>query len=288
MAVDSFLHNLFNPSFPIHQMELTIFQQLILGVIQGITEWLPISSSGFIILTMTNFFGVTDIGFLIHSALLLHLGTFFAALIYFRKDVGNLFTALFKYKYQDENTKKTFKFLIIATIISGIIGLVLLKTLYSFESQIEFTGKIITGFIGVLLLFTGVIQLKAGKQGLKTQREIKNSDSILLGAVQGISSLPGISRSGITVSTLLLRKFDDTTALKLSFLMSLPIVLLGNIFLNFHDITMVYSGSAIYGLLASFIFGLITIHFLMKLSKKINFGWFVLIFAVLMLASVFI
>ncbi len=117
---------------------------------------------------------------------------------------------------------------------------------------------------------------------------IKNSDSLLLGGVQGLATLPGISRSGITVSTLLLKKFDDTTALKLSFLMSLPIILLGNILLNIGDIAQTFATASIYGLLTSFIFGLLTIHALIKLSKKINFGWFVLVFAILMMLSILI
>ena len=265
-----------------------IIIQLLLGAIQGITEWLPISSSGIVTLINTNFLGITDVGVLLHTALFLHLGTFFAALIYFRKDVLHLFKTLFEYKYQDESSKRTLKFLIIATILSGIIGLFILKFLILFGEQLEFTGKSITAFIGILLLFTGIIQIKIKNIGLRKERNIKNSDSILLGIFQGFASLPGVSRSGITISTLLLKKFDDTTALRLSFLMSLPIVLLGNLFLNFQDFTKIVNSASIYGLLASFFFGLLTIHFLMNLSRKINLGWFVLIFAVLMLGSLFL
>jgi undecaprenyl-diphosphatase len=108
----------------------------------------------------------------------------------------------------------------------------------------------------------------------------------LLGIAQGFSSLPGLSRSGITISTLLLKKFDDTSALRLSFLMSLPVVLFGNLLLNYNEFYL--SNTAIYGLLGSFVFGLLTIHALMSLSKRINFGWFVLVFAVLMMASILI
>lgn len=265
-----------------------ILIQIILGIIQGITEWLPISSSGIVTLVNSNILGITEIGQLLQTALFLHLGTFFAALIYFRKDVIHLTKTLFNYKSQDESSKRTLKFLIIATIISGILGLILLETLYSFESQLDFTGKTITLFIGILLFFTGIIQVKSRNKGLRREREIKNTDSFLLGVAQGFSTLPGLSRSGITVSTLLLRKFDDTTALRLSFLMSLPIVLLGNIFLNLQDFMKIASSASIYGVLASFVFGLLTISGLMKLSKKINFGWFVLIFAVFMLGSVWL
>lgn len=265
-----------------------IIIQFILGAVQGITEWLPISSSGMITLINSNFFGITDIGQLLHMALFLHIGTFFAALIYFRKDVLQLTKSLFNYKSSDLETKKTLRFLIIATLISGLIGLALLKFLTSFESQSEITGKTITFFIAILLLFTGVIQIKISSRGLKKETELKNSDGILLGLAQGVSSLPGISRSGITVSTLMLKKFNDTTALRLSFLMSLPIVLIGNIFLNIPDFAQVVTSASLVGLLASFIFGFATISALIKISRKINFGWFVLGFAILMLGSLVI
>ncbi|MCK5624871.1 undecaprenyl-diphosphate phosphatase [Candidatus Pacearchaeota archaeon] len=267
-------------------MELTIIQQLILGIVQGITEWLPVSSSAFLTLIMANFFGITNIGVLIETALFFHIGTFFAALIYFRKDVYALIKTLFKFKKASPENQEIFKFLLIATIISGIVGLGILIGLKNFQDQLVITGKTITFAIGLLLLFTGILQLKAKSKGLRKEREIKNKDSILLGFVQGVSALPGISRSGITVSTLLLKKFDDTTALRLSFLLSLPIILLGNLFLNVGDV--VFSSTAIFGILASFVFGLLTIAILMKLSKKINFGWFVLIFAILMMVSVLI
>ena len=139
----------------------------------------------------------------------------------------------------------------------------------------------------MLLLITGILQINIRKQGLKSEENINNSDSILLGFIQGISFLPGLSRSGTTVSLLLLRKFKGKSALKLSFLMSLPVVLFANIFLNIPDFQ--FSSSPLYGLygvIASFVFGLITIYGLMKLSKKINFGWFLIIFSILMIISV--
>lgn len=266
-------------------MDLTIFQQLFLGIIQGIFEWLPISSSGFTALAMTNLFHVTDINLILRYSLFLHLGTFFAALIYFRREVADLFVSMFHYKSSDIETKKTLKFLIITTIISGIIGLIILKLLENYEDKL--TGIIITLFIGVLLLITGILQISIKNSGLKKEKEIKNSDSILLGFTQGISFLPGLSRSGTTVSVLLLRKFKGESALRLSFLMSLPVVLFANIFLNISNFS--FSGYPLYGLygvIASFIFGIITIYGLMRLSKKVNFGWLLVIFAILMIVSI--
>jgi undecaprenyl-diphosphatase len=269
-------------------MELTIIQQIILGIIQGITEWLPVSSSAMVTIVMSYFYDINDFDYLIKSILLLHLGTFFAALIYFRKDVIILVKSLFNYKNSEKDFQNILKFLIISTLISGFIGLIILKFLLNFEDILSITSKSIIFFVGILLLFTGIIQIKIKKRGLKNEEDINNNDSISLGVAQGISVLPGISRSGITISTLLLKKFDDTTALKLSFLMSLPIVLLGNIFLNLTDFLKIINSTFIYGFLTSFVVGFVTISGLMSLSKKINFGWFVLIFALLMLGSLMV
>jgi len=263
-----------------------ILIQLILGAVQGITEWLPVSSSAVLTLIGANFLQISNMSILLKHALFLHLGTFFAALIYFKKDVLKLTKSLFNYSNANEDAKKILKFLIISTIISGVIGVLILQILTSSEEQLKITGKTITFFVGIFLLITGTIQLKIKSSGKKEIKNIQTNDSVILGIAQGLSSLPGLSRSGITVSALLLKKFNETTALKLSFLMSLPIVLAGNIILNYKEFT--FSNTALYGLLSSFIFGILTIHLLMKLSKKLNFGWFVLIFALLMIGSVFV
>ena len=265
-------------------MEFTWIQYLILGIVQGITEWIPISSSGMSALIMSNFYGVTDVNFILRSLLFLHLGTFFAAFVYFFHDVVKLSKSTIHYKKAKPHTQKTIKFILLATIISGIIGFILMKFLINID--LELTGKTITLIVSALLLITGLIQLKPSRKGYKTEHHLKNSDSWLLGLAQGLAVLPGISRSGITVSTFLIRKFNDTTALRLSFLMSLPIILIGNIFLNVND--MAITTSAIFGMIIAFVFGFFTIHLLMKLSKKINFAWFVIIFAVLMVLSVLI
>ncbi len=267
-------------------MELTIIQYIFLGIIQGILEWFPISSSAFTILVMTNFFGISDLSFLLHSALFLHLGTFLSAAIYFRKDVFELIKTAFEYKKMPNEELVVFNFILVSTIVTAFIGIIFLTIISFFESGIEVTGKVISLAVGFLLLITGVFQVKKKSKGIRHEKSLKNKDSFIAGIAQGFATLPGVSRSGITISALLLRKFDDTTALKLSFLMSLPVVLFGNLILNYADLINIFSSTALYGLLASFIFGMATIHGLMKLSRKINFGWFVIIFALLMMISV--
>ena len=267
-------------------MEPTALHYLILGAVQGIFEWLPISSSGVLALILTNYFQITDVEVLLSRILLLHLGTFFAALIYFRKEVAEIFKTIYNYKKSPDYELVLVNFLFVSTVITGIIGVIIL-TIISVSDNLEFTGKIITLFIGFLLLLTGLIQIKSKNIGLRKESSLNNKDSILLGFVQGLSTLPGLSRSGITVSTLLLRKFNDTTALKLSFLMSLPVVLLGNIILNYKEF-LNFSNEIFYGVLASFVFGILTIHGLMQFSRKVNFGWFVIVFGAVMMISVLI
>lgn len=267
-------------------MPLTIIQSVILGALQGITEWLPISSSAVVVFMLSRLYEVTDPGVLVRMSLFFHMGTFFSALIYFRKEVIALTKKLLRYNYSDTSTKNTIKFLFFATVVSGLVGIVLLKLFVDVTNSLELTGKTISLAIGVLLLFTGVLQLKTKHIGTKRERDLRIKDGLLVGVAQGLAVLPGISRSGITISTLLLKRFNNTTALRLSFVMSLPIVFFGNIILNLEYFA--FSTPGLYGILASFVFGLLTIHALMKLSKKINFGWFVILFALLMGLSVFV
>ena len=236
---------------------------------------------------MVNFFGMTNLSIILQQSLFLHLGTFFAALIYFRKDVAHLVVSAFKYRKAEVSTKKILSFLFISTLITGIMGILILKFLEA--SQFELSGKIITLGIGLFLLITSfILFITRSRDGKKTPDKITIWDSSLLGFMQGVSLLPGLSRSGLTISTLLLRKFNNKSALKLSFLMSLPVVLLANIFWNIPNMASAFSAYSLVGVLAAFVFGLLTIHGLMKLAEKINFAWFMLIFAILMLVSVLV
>lgn len=259
---------------------MELFQQLILGIIQGIFEWLPVSSEGFLLLVKSNFFNEININLFLRQALFLHLGTFFAALIYFRKEVKQLIKGTINYKHTDPETKRTVRFLFITTIITSIVGLAILNFMKLVKIQeLPLTSVSVNLFIGVLLIVTGILQIKSSSAGYRREYQLKDKDSIFLGVAQGIATLPGLSRSGLTISSLLFRNFNETTALRLSFIMSLPIVFLANLVLNFKDV--VFMKSMFFAFLIAFIFGLLTIHLLMKLSEKIKFGSFVIFFGVL-------
>jgi len=257
---------------------------LINGFAQGVGEWLPISSEG-LILFIQEHLGSMSVSEIIRYALFLHLGTFLAALIYFRKDVAILIKDLFGYKNAPAERQSVLNFYVIATIVSGAIGFGILKAIEGVESTFAPATRVVIIALGVLLLITGLLQITKRSGGQRKERDITLRDSILLGFVQGFAAFPGLSRSGLTVSALLLRKFDDDVALKLSFIMSLPIVLAGNILLNLGKFSLNYEN--IVALITSFVFGIITIHALLKFAKKINFGWFVTVFSILVFVSAF-
>ncbi len=260
-----------------------MLEQIVLGLIQGIAEWLPVSSEGMILLAETHLFHRTgDIASLVHAALFLHLGTLASALIYFHKDVGRLFRALFRFRSSSAEEKATISFLLTATLISGALGILLLKLLVQFSGQFLSFAKFLTFVIALCLLATGYLQLRARDGGKKNAGDLTWVDAVILGVAQGFAALPGLSRSGLTVSAFLLRKFDKTESLRLSFIMSIPIILAGNILLNLGNFS--FSAEALAGFLFSFGSGLATIHLLLSAARKINFGHFVLFFAAILLA----
>lgn len=264
-----------------------MIESIILGTIQGIAEWLPVSSTGLIFLVKINLFNNGEsISEITHLALWLHLGTFLAALIFFRKDVVNMVKALFQFKKTEAGEQRVLVFLIVATIITGLLGLFILFLIKEYGASLSMTANFINLSVGCLLLITAGLQFRAKNNGGRDAKELKNSDSIILGITQGLASLPGLSRSGLTISTMLLRKINSALALKLSFLMSLPVVLGGNIILNLNKFALNLTSLA--GLITSFIFGILTIHIILKIAGKINFGWFVLGFGVLMIIAAFI
>jgi undecaprenyl-diphosphatase len=263
-----------------------MFEAVVLGIVQGIAEWLPVSSEGLLVFIQFKFFGVPNLLESIRLSLFLHLGTFLAALIYFRDDILRLFKGLIRYRSADKAAKSLLKFYAIATLVSGALAFLILRSIENLEEAFSITGKAVLIGLGLLLLITGILQILQKREGKRGEGDVKNLDSILLGFAQGFAALPGLSRSGLTVSTLLLRKFKDTSALKLSFILSLPIVLGGNILLNLRDFTL--NANAVVGLIMSFLFGLLTIHLLINLARRMNFGWFVFIFGILVIGSAFI
>ena len=209
-----------------------MIEYILLAILQGLFEWLPISSSGQTLIISTTFFGIsTDDAFSL--AIWLHLGTTIAVLLKFRKDFINILKALIhKNSDLEEINIKKRNWMIWATIGTGItaIPLYFLFKIIFLDAFTAFQGDVITLLISSLLIITGVILIATRKIfgnrkiGDASKKSIQK-ESFLSGLVQGVSILPGISRSGVTVGTILLEKYDQDNALRLSFLMSVPVAI---------------------------------------------------------------
>jgi len=261
-----------------------LMEQLISGIIQGIAEWLPVSSEGMLVLVKTLIFhSQAPVDDMIKDALFLHLGSVMAALIYFRKDIFLLLKAFPHIRCAEHPQRPLLFFLFWATLISGGLGLILLKSFSGFISQYPASGRLISLLVGLCLLMTGILQLIKKSDGLKTAAQLRATDSVVLGIAQGFAALPGLSRSGLTVAALLFRQFRADQAIRISFLMSIPIVIAGNLVLNASPAG--FKIEQLAGLGTSFLFSLLTIDLLLKAARKINFGLFVLGMGVLIIAS---
>jgi undecaprenyl-diphosphatase len=264
---------------------LTVFEAIVLGIVQGLAEWLPISSEGMTTLVMLNFFDKT-LADALPIAIWLHTGTLLSAVVFFRKDIKEIATDIPQYvKSRDMQEKKDslITFLLIATAITGIIGLPLI--LFATEMN-DFSGRLATAIIGGLLIFTGLLQMSASKKAVHREKTgIK--DSIIVGTTQGFAALPGVSRSGITVSTLLLRNIEPAQALRLSFIMSIPAVMAADVGMGAMGLLDV-SANSILALICAFISGILTIDLFIKAARKIDFSKFCIALGILSILAYFV
>jgi undecaprenyl-diphosphatase len=212
-------------------------------------------------------------------SMVLHLGTVISACIYFRKDIIHISSNFKNYKfgYNDEINSLT-TFMILSTISSSVVGIILFSSLLEIA---ENTFFII--IIGIGLIITGIIQ-KSIKSDLKNTENLNHEVSIITGILQGLAVIPGISRSGITTSYLLFKKFSPSTALRLSFIMSIPAVLLVNLYIIvFEGIQDLQYIELIIAIMFSCISGLISISSFIKIAQRIKFWIFSMIVGVLLL-----
>jgi undecaprenyl-diphosphatase len=185
---------------------VTIIETILLAIVQGITEWFPISSSGHLVIFQQLF----KINVPVSFDVMLHVGTLISVIAIFWRDIVKIIRSIFKFNFKTEEGK-LFLYLIIGSIPTAIIGLLFKDFFESLFTNLLAVGLflIINGFI---LFFTKYAN------GVK---KLNSYDSIIIGISQGISIIPGISRSGITISAGLLRKLDKEIVIRYSFLLSL-------------------------------------------------------------------
>jgi len=242
-------------------------EAIILGLIQGLTEFLPVSSSGHLELAKAIFGDSSLPEESLTFTVVLHFATALSTLVIFRKEVLEIVKGIFQFKWNDE---MIFSLKIIISMIPAvIIGLL-------FEEQLEafFGGKIL--LVGFMLLLTALLLLLADK-AKNTDHSVSYSNAFIIGISQAIAMLPGISRSGATISTSVLLGVDRTKAARFSFLMVVPLILGkvakdilgGNI--NFESSQIGLLGA---GFVAAFISGLFACNWMIAIVKKSKLSYF--------------
>jgi len=232
---------------------------LILAVIQGITEWFPVSSSGHLVL----FERILDYSGGLMFEVALHFGTLMAVFVYFGKEITDIFRDFFSGKWKTENGRLGV-LLIIASVPAGVIGFLVKDVFDSFSSL----GIVAFGF-GITGLF-----LFIASSGFETKdKKLSSPKAFLIGCAQALAIVPGISRSGATVSSGILFGLNEKKAMTFAFLMSIPIIFGANILVIGNQ---TLPSELIWATLVSFIVGLASIHVVFKyvLINRKNFRWF--------------
>ncbi|MDO8628155.1 MAG: undecaprenyl-diphosphate phosphatase [Nanoarchaeota archaeon] len=245
--------------------------EIILAIIQGLTEWLPISSSGHLALA-EYFLGMkTDIAY----DLALHLGTLLAVLIYFRKELWNMTKVLFTWKTNDEQFQLIGK-LALASIITGIFG-------YLFYDIIATSFYNLT-IIGLLFIINGIYLVYTARYQGNKKTTWKHA--AIIGTAQLFSLFSSISRSGATIGTALLLGIKKEEAFKFSFLLSIPAILGANIYMLNNE-TISWNPINILGIIIAAIVGYLALIWCKKwlLNNKFTyFGWYTIILGIAVLA----
>lgn len=238
------------------------FEAILLGLIQGLTEFLPVSSSGHLVLS-EHLLGASIPGILFE--LVVHFGTLLSVLVFFRKKLLLLLRSLFDHSLGDE--RKMILLLGLGTIPAAIFGVL-------FEESIEnaFGSPQLTS---VMLVVTGLILLSTAlvKPG---EKDVGRVNSILIGVAQALAIFPGISRSGSTISAGLFLGIKPVIAAEFSFLLSIPVILGAIVFKIDALLTIdtAYTGQYIVGGLVSFVSGLLAVYLILDFIRKGRFKYF--------------
>ncbi len=273
---------------------MSILQSIFLGIVQGLTEFLPVSSSGHLSI-MKNIFRI-DTGTGLLFDILLHLGTLFVVFFVYRKDIGQMIIAFFdivkdicaniRIYFQNRNAisltpyrriiknnyRKFVVLVLVSTVPTGIIGILGEKLISDASDTLIIPG--------ICLLITATLLLISDKavNTTKIPQDVTYREAVTIGVAQGFATLPGLSRSGTTITACLLCGFDRAFAVKYSFILSIPAIL-GAALLELKDlgsetITMSMAGTSLAGMIAAAAAGYLSIRFLQKMATLKKFRYF--------------
>lgn len=245
-------------------MQTPLWQAIFLGFIQGITEFIPVSSSGHLAI-MSNLFNLPEPSLSVDVAL--HLGTLAAVGLYFWRDWFNLFGLKKDMNVYQEN-KKLIWFLILASIPAAIFGLALNDSIDKLnQNPLRIALMILVG--STFLFLTDKFSSKE-----KDLTKLNMKESLTVGFFQVLALFPGISRSGMTIGSARLMKINRTDSARFSFLLGTPVIFgAGLVHLKEFSLENINLNLFI-GIIVSFVVGIITVHFFLTLIKKINYSFF--------------
>ncbi len=244
-----------------------LLRALVLGIIQGLTEFLPVSSSGH--LELAKYF-LGDHSLAEESMMMtvtLHAATALSTLVVFRKDVAELLFGLFK---REEEALHFAFWIVLSMIPAAVVGLL-------WEDRIEQLFSRHVPLVAAMLLLTGLLLFWADK-ARSTREDVSAGRALLIGLAQAVAILPGISRSGATISASVLLKIDRRKAARFSFLMVVPLILakMAKDLLDGEGFQAMQSQSSalLLGFVAAFFTGLFACHWMVSLVEKAKLKYF--------------
>lgn len=237
---------------------MSIIEAIILGLVQGLTEFIPVSSSGHLVI-FRDLFGMTEKGLTFDVAL--HFGTLLALLGYFYKDIVLLIQGIFgKGPY-----KKLVKWIILATIPAVVFGVLLASAA---ESAFRSSSLVAVNLIAVGLIMIVAEKIAARNKDKTSLVDISKKQALAIGVAQAVALVPGVSRSGGTIATGLILGIDRVSATRFSFLLGVPIMIgaTAKVLLGAQALAQINSELSLFiaGVLAALVSGLVAIRFLLR------------------------
>ena len=251
---DSLLFTSINLRAMVSPIEATI-----IGVIQGVLEWLPVSSEGNLTLFLVSVIGL-DPSETLGLAVFLHLGTGLAALLYYRQESWSILSGA------TERHREMRLRLFMMTGLTGAVGL----PIYVYLNVSTVVGEALLALTGLALIATGLMQKSKDVAGERDATSLSWPETLALGVLQGLAIIPGLSRSGITTSAMLMRGLRSEEAFNLSFLMSIPASFAAGFGLMLIDGFQV-TGGAVIAVVVSAVVGYASISALISYAEKTSF-----------------
>lgn len=246
---------------------MSFLEALILGIIQGLTEFLPVSSSGHLELVKAiqgqELSGESSM----MMTVVLHFATALSTCVVFRKDILEIFRGLFQFQVNEE-------FLFALKIVISMIPAALVGVMYDDMIESFFGGQVL--LVGLMLIVTGLLLFLADR-AKNTNRKVSFSNAVVIGVAQAIAILPGISRSGATIGTSVLLGVDKEKSARFSFLMVVPLIfgkMAKDLLSSEFTTDGVAMGSIGIGFIAAFITGIVACTWMIALVKKSKLSYF--------------